>query len=236
MSRGLLIQGEQGCNVCCKPANIRNSNFAPHFSGLQRMSTPVTYPPLTTSKRQTWVQTERSAHEAWGHLIARSPRAAQLMHHIVAHMDSSAAVVASYATLAGICDYSVATVRRAVADLKAEHWVQVVQIGGKGGANAFIVNSRVAWAAPRDQLPMAVFSARVLASASEQDQDTLAGPDLKRIPQLMRAGERQLPDGPGLGPPVQPPLSGLEPDLPSVGGRQIDPETGEILTFMESTT
>jgi len=142
-------------------------------------------------------------------------------------MDQSAAVVASYATLAGICGYSVATVRRAVDDLKANHWVQVVQIGGKGGANAFIVNSRVAWAAPRDKLPLAAFSARVLSIASEQDQVTLTGPELKRIPHLMNPSERQLPTGPGLTPPSQPSLTGLEPDLPSIG--QIAPDTGEIV-------
>lgn len=198
----------------------------------------MSYPPLTESKHQTWVQTERSAHEAWGHLIAQSPRAAQLMHHIVSHMDQSAAVVASYATLAGICGFSVATVRRAVDDLKKNHWVQVVQIGGKGGANAFIVNSRVAWAASRETLPMAAFSARVLSTAFEQDQVTLTGPELKRIPHLMNPNERQLPTGSGLKPPSQPSIDGLEPDLPSIQdqlearGQQrlaIDPETGEYL-------
>lgn len=202
------------------------------------MRAPLSYPPLTESKHQTWVQTERSAHEAWGHLIATSPRAAQLMHHIVAHMDQSAAVVSSYATLASICGYSVATVRRAVDDLKANHWVQVVQIGGKGGANAFVVNSRVAWAAPRDALPMAAFSARVLSMATEQDQVTLTGPELKRIPHLMNPSERQLPSGPGLQPPSQPSIEGLEPDLPSIQAKleaagqlrldNIDPKTGEI--------
>lgn len=202
----------------------------------------MSYPPLTESRHQTWVQTERSAHEAWGHLIAQSPRAAQLMHHIVSHMDQSAAVVASYATLAGICGFSVATVRRAVDDLKKNHWVQVVQIGGKGGANAFIVNSRVAWAASRETLPMAAFSARVLSTAVEQDQVTLTGPQLKRIPHLMNPSERQLPTGPGLKPPSQPSIDGLEPDLPSIqsqleargqqrlSGLDVDPDTGEILT------
>jgi hypothetical protein len=131
-------------------------------------------------------------------------------------MDQSAAVVASYSTLAGICGYSVATVRRAVDDLKADRWIQVVQIGGKGGANAFVINSRVAWAAPRDQLPMAAFSARVLASAAEQDAETLAGPDLRRVPHLMHPGERQLPTGVDMDPPIQPSLDGLDPDLPSV--------------------
>jgi len=30
----------------------------------------------------TWVQTERSAHEAWAMLIKKKPRAAMLMHHV----------------------------------------------------------------------------------------------------------------------------------------------------------
>ena len=37
--------------------------------------------------------------------FTKSPRAAALMHHLVAHMDQSAAVVASYATLAKICGF-----------------------------------------------------------------------------------------------------------------------------------
>ena len=103
-------------------------------------------------------------------------------------MDQSAAVVASYATLAKICGFSVATVRRAVDDLKSRQWIQVVQIGGKGAANAFVVNSRVAWAANRDMLPLAAFTARVLASPDEQDAETLDGPPLRRVP-ILRAGE-----------------------------------------------
>ena len=82
------------------------------------------------------------------------------MHTLVAHMDQSAAVVASYATLAKITGMSVMTIRRAVADLQAGNWVQVVKIGGKGAACAYVVNSRVAWASSRDMLPMAAFSAR----------------------------------------------------------------------------
>lgn len=175
----------------------------------------LTHPPLTRSSRQTWVQTDRSAHEAWGRLVHTSPRAAALMHHLVAHMDQSAAVVASYATLAKICNFSVATVRRAVDDLKSRQWIQVVQIGGKGAANAFVVNSRVAWAANREMLPLAAFTARVLASPEEQDAETIDGPPLRRVP-ILRAGERQLPTGPGEDPPSQPAIEGMEPDLPSV--------------------
>ena len=127
---------------------------------MSKMNTGLLSKPMPEHKRQTWVQTERKAHEAWGRLVLESPRAAALMHTLVAHMDQSAAVVASYATLAKITGMSVMTIRRAVADLQAGNWVQVVKIGGKGATCAYVVNSRVAWASSRDMLPMAAFSAR----------------------------------------------------------------------------
>jgi len=171
---------------------------------------------LTVSERQTWVQTDRKAHEAWGQMIHKSPRAAALLHTLVAHMDESAAVVCSYKVLSHLSGMSFSTVRRSVADLKADNWIQVIQIGGKGGGLAFIVNSRVAWATRRDAIGMAVFSARVVAISDEQDPLDLEGQPLRRIPTLRQAGERQLPTGPGEDPPSQPSLDGLEPDLPAL--------------------
>lgn len=171
--------------------------------------------PKTTSKGHTWVQTERAAHEAWGRLTMSSPRAAALMHHLVAHMDQSAAVVASHATLAAITGMSSSTVKRAIADLKAGNWIEVLSIGGKGGALAFIVNSRVGWATTRDKLHMAVFTAKVLAIGDEQEQDFLSAPSLHQIP-VLRSGEQQLPTGPGEDPPAQPAIPGLEQELPSL--------------------
>ena len=165
------------------------------------------------SNRVTWVQTERATHEAWGMLTVSSPRAAALAHFLVANMEQSGAVVASYATLSKMSGMSVSTIRRAVDDLKAGRWVEVVQIGGKGGANAFVVNSRVAWSQSRDKMHLAAFSARVIADRDEQlfIDDT----PLRRIPTLM-PGERQLPAGPGEDPPSQPSIEGLEPDLPAL--------------------
>lgn len=175
---------------------------------------PATAP--ANSGRATWVQTERATHEAWGMLTMRSPRAATMAHYLVANMEASGAVVASYATLAKITGMSVATVRRAIDDLKADRWIEVVQIGGKGGANAFIINSRVAWAQGRDKLPLAAFSARVIVDREEQQQiDTTP---LRRIP-VLQQGEMQLPTGPGVEPPSQPSIPGMEPDLPAVGER-----------------
>lgn len=181
--------------------------------------------PGPQQRRATWVQTERAAHEAWARLVRSNARAATLLHVLVAHMDHQSAIVASRATLGRLAGYSEATVKRAIADLRADCWIDVVQVGGKGGVNAYVVNSRVAWADSRERLGTAVFTARVIASQDEQEMAAIETP-LRRIPTLYPF-ERQLPTGPGEPPPSQPNLPELEPDLPSIV--QIDPETGEIL-------
>jgi hypothetical protein len=185
-----------------------------YCSNLNDIKSKMTYP-KTTSTRQTWVQTERAAHEAWGRLTISSPRAAALMHHLVAQMDQSAAVVASHSALAALTGMSASTIKRAINDLKAGNWIEVLQLGGKGGALAFVINSNVGWATRRDKRHMAVFTARVIAVGDEQEEGYLERPALHQIPVLSQ-GEQQLPSGPGEDPPSQPSIDGLEPDLPSV--------------------
>lgn len=157
-------------------------------SNLSKVSSPSS----VANKVSTWVQTERSTHEAWGRLSMRSPRAAAMAHFLCANMENTGAVVASYATLAKLTKMSVATVRRAIDDLKSDRWIEVIQVGGKGGANAFVINSRVAWAQSRDKLHLAAFSARVIADKEEQQQ--IDDVPLRRVPSLYM-GERQLSVG-----------------------------------------
>jgi hypothetical protein len=88
-------------------------------------------------------------------------------------------------------------------------------MNGPGTVAAYVVNDRVAWGQPRDQLRLSVFSATVVADAEDQDPLTLESADLRRIPSLF-PGERQLPTGPGAEPPSQPTLGGMEPDLPAL--------------------
>lgn len=172
--------------------------------------------PMTENKRQTWVQTERSAHDAWADMVSKNPRAAVLLHKLVAHMDKSGAVVASHSTLATICGYSVATLKRAVVDLRVGRWVEVLSIGGKGGACAYVVNDRVAWADTREKRSRSLFSANVIVDREEAGE--VDAVPLRRIPTLMHPTELQLPTGPGEEPPIQPSIDGLEPDLPAIGG------------------
>ena len=165
-----------------------------------------------TSSRVTWVQTERATHEAWGMLTVSSPRAAALAHFLVANMEATGAVVASYATLSKMSGMSVSTIRRAVDDLKAGRWIEVVQIGGKGGANAFIVNSRVGWA-EQEQTALG----RVLCPRHRRQ----SGTELHRrcaatANPYPDAGRAPVADWPGEDPPSQPAIDGMEPDLPSL--------------------
>jgi DNA-binding transcriptional regulator YhcF (GntR family) len=165
-----------------------------------------------------WVQTERRAHEAWAMLGLRKPVASALLHKLTAQMGHQNAVVVSQKVLAQMLCVHERTVRRAIADLVAEKWIQVVRLG-KGKEAAYVVNDRVAWGQPRDQLCLSVFSATVVADISDQDAATLEHADLRRIPTLY-SGEMQLPTGPGEDPPSQQSIPGLEPDLPSLSAQE----------------
>jgi len=169
------------------------------------------------TKPGTWVQTERAAHEAWAALLRESPRAAELLHLLVARVGDHNAVVISQKTLAGLMERSIDTVARAIAVLRAGRWIEVRQIGDRGTVNAYVLNRNVVWSGPRDGIRYALFSAAVVVSDQEQpDRELLDQREpLRTLPSLY-PGERQLPAGDGLPPPSQPSFPGLEPDLPAV--------------------
>lgn len=172
--------------------------------------------------RGAWVQTERAAHEAWAALLRQSPRAAELLHLLVARVGDHNAVVISQKTLAGLMGCNERTVQRAVGTLREGRWIEVRQVGDRGTVNAYVLNRNVVWSGPRDGIRYALFSAAVVVSDQEQpDRDTLdQQPPLRPLPSLY-PGERQFPTGDGLPPPSQPSFPGMEPDLPA---RQADPE------------
>jgi DNA-binding MarR family transcriptional regulator len=172
--------------------------------------------------RGSWVQTERRAHEEWANLIGTHPKAAQLLHLLVANMDKKSAVVVSQKVLAEMMGCSTDTVKRAISPLKKGNWVEVVKVGSaRGGVNAYLVNRRVAWADKRENQHYAIFDARIITSAHEQDSDYLEsqGKPLKQLPNF---GEFPIPVGDGLPPPNQPTIEGLEPDLPAIGSDEAE--------------
>ena len=168
------------------------------------------------SSADQWVQTERAAHEAWASLIAKAPKAAQLMHILTARIGEHNAVIISQKTLRTLMGCSRPTVQRALDVLAQDRWIEVRQVGESGTVNAYVINDRVAWATGRDGLRYSLFSAAVVLSEEEQPDRAELGRQepLRKVPSLFR-DERQLPNGPGLPPPSQPFLDGLEPDLPA---------------------
>ena len=170
-----------------------------------------------SAPKGAWLQTPRAAHEAFAALIRDKPKAAMLMHLLVARLGPHNAVVVSQGTLAELMRCHVNTVKRSISDLVSGNWIEVRQIGDRGTVNAYIVNDRIAWLGPREGLRHSIFSATVIVSATEQPDRAELGEQfpLRPIPTLF-AGERQLPSGDGLPPPSEPSLPGMEPDLPSV--------------------
>lgn len=154
--------------------------------------------------------------ELWGDLTARKPRAGQLLLILVARMGERNAVGISQKTIAKLMRCSVDTVQRAVRDLAEENYVQVVRMNGPGTVAAYVVNDRVAWGQPRDELRLSVFSATLVADAADQPQSVIEDTrPLKALPRLFPT-ERQLPTGDGMLPPSEPSLPGMEPDLPAL--------------------
>jgi hypothetical protein len=195
-----------------------------------RKSAPPSLGSPVSHKPGQWVQTERKAHEAWAQLISRKPRAAEALHHLVAHMGSQNAVVMPQKVLAALMGKSLDTAQRAIRDLAAERWIQIVRIG-KGKEAAYVINDQVAWGQPREQLRLSAFSATIIADAADQDGLTLDQAPLRQIPTLY-PGERQLPSGDGLPPPAQPFLDRMEPDLPSAKRPDPEPDQMDIETYL----
>lgn len=169
--------------------------------------------------RSTWVQTDRATHEAWMKMAIKSPAAGALLHFFAGRVGDHNAVVVSQRTLANLTGMSLSTIKRAVSVLEEGRWIEIRRLGPTGTVNAYVINDRVAWYRSRDDLRHSLFSAEVIISADEQpDRDELGQQEpLRHLPRLFD-GERQLPSGPGLPPPSEPTLPGMEPDLPSARG------------------
>ena len=171
---------------------------------------------VSTPPVGTWVQTDRAAHEQWAALILAHPRAAALLHLMVAQMGRNNILVVSQQTLATLAGCSLRTTQYALATLRKQRWIDVVQIGLSGTVNAYAVNDQVAWSGKRDGIRYSLFSATVLASSAEQPDEAVLDQPLKLGPvPALYPGEQQLMTGPGLPPPSEPPLPGLEPELPA---------------------
>ncbi|WP_338156543.1 replication/maintenance protein RepL, partial [Xenorhabdus bovienii] len=149
-----------------------------------------------------FVQLSRAYLQNWRGLIRKSPLATEILWFFVEKMGRTTnAVVCSYKTLTELTGYSRTSVANAIKLLKEDNWIDTVKIGN---ATAYCVNERVVWQASKTQRKYAMFSATVVASASEQDSDfhTKLNQNLKHIP-FIDDFERGIAGSEPLPPPDQ---------------------------------
>lgn len=116
-----------------------------------------------------FVQISKGYLQSMRKLARKNPLAHEILYYFVEHMGvTTNAVVCSYRTLCEVTGVSRPTVGRAIKILKDENWVDAVKIGN---ATAYAVNERVFWQSGRANRKYAIFSATVIASASEQEND-----------------------------------------------------------------
>lgn len=185
---------------------------------------------LHTSKVTGFVQTERKTHEAWARFAIKKPTASALLHYLVAFVGPQNAVVVPQKTLAKVLGVTDRTIRTAIADLEAGNWLQIVRLG-RGKECAYVLNDKVAWAEKRDNLRLSKFTAEVIADAEDQRPEALSDTPLNRFPRVF-VGEHQIPSGPGLPPPSEPSLPGMEPDLPTALHEEADTSQMDVESFL----
>ena len=122
-----------------------------------------------SAENYNFVQLSRGYLKEMRGLARKSPVAHEILYYLVEHMGRTTnAVVCSRNVLAEVTGCSIATVGRAIRVLKDDNWIDTVKIGN---ASAYCVNERAFWQAGRNQRQYAVFSATIIAAASEQDSD-----------------------------------------------------------------
>ena len=159
--------------------------------------------------RVIYSQTDLATHESWAHFTLDAPPAAALVHLLCRLAGDDDTVVASQRVLAAKLGVSQMTIARATKKAAAAQYIEIIRLGATAtGACAYRLNSRVHWTKNSEGKASAAFRAVVLASAG--DQPTLESAPLRRVP-VIRRGEIPVPTGPGLPPPSQPGLGGLDP-------------------------
>ena len=145
--------------------------------------------PLGKEKPATfgWLQFEKKALKELQILSIKSPAAMGTLMYLVNHMSRSNALVVSQQAIADELGIKRESVNRAVKHLVDHNFLEVVKAGG---ANVYVVNSRVAWQGDRGAR-YAAFGADVIAFESEQTSNLDNLPALKSVPKLFD-GERLL--------------------------------------------
>jgi Fe2+ or Zn2+ uptake regulation protein len=108
-------------------------------------------------------------------LAQHAPSAHTVLWTLVQEMNKQNAVMISQDSLAKLTKLSIPTVKRAVAMLREQQWLEVLKVGT---ANVYRVNSEVFWQDRADGR-WTSFQAQVVANFDEQDEVTKKMPSVR---------------------------------------------------------
>lgn len=141
-----------------------------------------------------FVQVSKVYIDEMNQLAMHAPAAHRALWTLVKLMNKQNAVMISQDSLAVVVKCSKPTIKRAVALLRKQQWLDVFKMGT---ANVYRVNSRVIWQDRADGR-WAAFNARVILNFAEQDETTRSLPPVRtrHIP-FVEADDEMPPDDGG---------------------------------------
>ena len=152
---------------------------------------------------QGWLQVDKAVHQKMWKFGLKNPTGLAILHFLVGRLHrGSNAVAISASAMAGIMNISPRTVQSAVAALAKARFIQILKIGA---ANAYIINSQVAWQGERGAR-YASFNAEIIIGESDQstsvDELIEEAKLLEKLP-VLDVNERALIGNEPLDPPDQ---------------------------------
>lgn len=133
-------------------------------------------------KNANFIQTYRPL-DRFVELSRDNHKAATVLWALANKMDHQNAVVMTMPTLVELTKIPERTVRRAIATLKEQKWIQVLKVGT---ANAYVINSSVMWRDSADKKRQyATFSAQVVANKKEQSKEDQLAIERGESPELI---------------------------------------------------
>lgn len=135
---------------------------------------------MTPLANTGYVQVSKIYIDEMNQLAHYAPSAHRVLWTLIGEMDKENAVMLSVDSLCKLTKLGSATIKRAVALLREQQWLDVFKIGT---SNVYRVNSALVWHERADS-KWASFSARVLVNFDEQDETArkLVGSRTRHIP------------------------------------------------------
>jgi hypothetical protein len=174
-----------------QPGSLRDNIFNAQFSPMKKPPAPPSFPvglmppsgepgSMIAPTNSGFVQVSKIYIDEMNQLAHYAPSAHRVLWTLIKEMDKQNAVMLSVDSLCRLTKLGPATIKRAVALLREQQWMDVYKIGT---SNVYRVNSALVWQARADG-KWASFNARIVLNFEEQDATTkkLNGAATRHIP------------------------------------------------------